>query len=90
MSKTLKFLFIGNSFAVDTMEHFADVALSMGYEKVKLWTLYIGGCSINKHYNNLKNNLSDYTCFINEGNGWKEDNNYNIKDSIQSDTCRGC
>lgn len=86
MSKTLKFLFIGNSFAVDTMEHFANVALSMGYEKVKLWTLYIGGCSINKHYNNLKNNLSDYTCFINEGDGWKEDNNYNIKDSIQSDT----
>ena len=86
MEKTLKLLFIGNSFAVDTMEHFANIALSMGYDKVKLWTLFIGGCSINKHYNNIINDNKDYICFKNEGNGWDEHPNYGIKDSILSDS----
>ena len=83
--KSIKLLFIGNSFAVDTIEHFANVCKSFGVENIKLWTLYIGGCSINKHYDNLINDKNDYTCFINEGEGWKEENNYGITTSILSE-----
>ena len=84
MDKELKILFIGNSFAVDTMEHFASVALSLGYTKVKTWTLYHGGCSIDRHYNNITNNIKDYSCFINEGNGIVEKLDYSIIESIKS------
>lgn len=83
---SIKLLFIGNSFAVDTIHYFADVAKSFGVKKIKIWTLYIGGCSINKHYDNLINDKKDYTCFINEGNGWIEKNGYGIKDSITSES----
>ena len=85
MDKELKILFIGNSFAVDTMEHFVNVALSLGYKKVKTWTLYHGGCSIDRHYNNIIHNIKDYSCFINEGNGIIEKPDYSIIESIQSD-----
>ena len=46
----MKILFIGNSFAEDTAEHAANVALSMGISKIKIGVLYIGGCSIEMHY----------------------------------------
>ena len=85
MDKELKILFIGNSFAVDTMEHFASVTLSLGYTKVKTWTLYHGGCSIDRHYNNITNNIKDYSCFINEGNGVIEKPDYSIIESIKCD-----
>ena len=36
---------VGNSFSVDTMEHVAGIALSLGVECIKLGNLYVGGCS---------------------------------------------
>jgi hypothetical protein len=32
----LKILSIGNSFAIDTLTHLADVALDLGFENVKI------------------------------------------------------
>ena len=42
----LKILFIGNSFAVDTTEHAADIALNLGMKEIKISRLYVGGCCI--------------------------------------------
>ena len=68
----LKILAIGNSFSVDAMEHLFKVALAYGYKKedIILGDLYIGGCSLERHYNNMKENLPAYEYFKNTNNEW--------------------
>lgn len=83
--KTLKILFIGNSFAVDTMEHAAHIAHSLGVSKVKFATLYLGGCSIDMHYQHAIEDVAAYTCYVNEGNGWVSIPEYKISDAVKSD-----
>ena len=63
----IKILSIGNSFSVDTMEFTAAMALSMGIKKVKLGNLYIGGCSVKRHYTNAKEDLPAYKYYTNDG-----------------------
>jgi hypothetical protein len=83
---SLKILFVGNSFAVDTMEHAASVALSMGISHVKFGTLYVGGCSLDMHYQHASENLAVYTYYQNEGDGWQETPDQTIDDAVKSDT----
>ncbi|MBR2988994.1 MAG: DUF4886 domain-containing protein, partial [Clostridia bacterium] len=82
---SLKILFIGNSFAVDTMEHTVNIALSLGFEKVRFATLYVGGCSIGMHYEHAKTDAPVYAYFENTGAGWVETPNYKISDAVKSD-----
>lgn len=83
--ESLKILCLGNSFAVDTMEHVANIAKSLGVKEIKLGTLYIGGCSINKHYNNAINDNASYEYFVNTGDGWTSTYNHAIRATIQSE-----
>ena len=81
----LKILCIGNSFSCDTIEHVANIALSLGVKKVTLGNLYIGGCSIKKHYANAVNDTHAYEYFYNTGSGWSSTYNHSIKDTLESD-----
>ncbi len=83
--KELKILFVGNSFAVDTMEHTANIALSLGIEKIKFCTLYVGGCSIDMHYAHAMGDLPVYTYYTNEGDGWKSVSAHKISDALKSE-----
>lgn len=83
--ESLKILFVGNSFAVDTMEHAANVALSLGVSKVKLGVLYVGGCSIQMHYDHAISDSAVYTYHLNEGDGWASVPEYKISDAVKSD-----
>lgn len=71
MSK-LKILAIGNSFSVDAMEHIFKVALAYGYkqEDIILGNLYIGGCSLKTHHENMKGDLPRYGYYKNINNEW--------------------
>ena len=82
---SLKILSVGNSFAEDTSWHLADVAQSLGFEGVKIGFLYIGGCSINRHYNNALNDLADYVYFENTGSGWSKTEGKRISEAVASD-----
>ena len=82
---SLKILFVGNSFAVDTMEHTAEIAFSLGVKKIKFGTLYVGGCSIESHYKHASEDLGVYIYYVNEGEGWSSTPDYKISDAIQSD-----
>lgn len=82
---TLKILSIGNSFAVDTTEYATEIALDLGFQSVYIGTLYIGGCSINRHYENAQNNSATYTYYVNNGEGWRETPNVSIEDAIKSE-----
>lgn len=50
--KELKVLMIGNSFSICVLEEMPQIAKSMGY-KLDLVSLFIGGCSLEKHWNNV-------------------------------------
>ena len=51
-NKELKVLMIGNSFSICTLREMPQVAASMG-RRVDLASLYIGGCSLERHWNNV-------------------------------------
>ncbi|MBR1920607.1 MAG: DUF4886 domain-containing protein [Kiritimatiellae bacterium] len=50
--KALKVLMIGNSFSICNLKQMPPVAEAMGC-KVDLVSLYIGGCSLERHWNNV-------------------------------------
>lgn len=83
--KSLKILSVGNSFAVDTNEYVPKIALNLGYDSVNIGTLYIGGCSIKRHYENATSNARAYKYYVNEGDRWRETLNVSIEEAIQSE-----
>ncbi len=83
--QSLKILFVGNSFAVDTMEHTANIAKSLGIKDLKFCTLYVGGCSIDMHYEHAIKNLPTYKLYTNVGDGWSCEENYTISNAIALD-----
>jgi len=71
--KAIKILAIGNSFSVDAMQnHLFPLFESAGYTDITLGNLYIGGCSLDTHYNNLKGNVAAYTFYLNTDGEWEK------------------
>lgn len=57
---TVKVLAIGNSFSEDAVEeHLSELARAEGLNVI-ICNMYIGGCSIERHVNNLRGNIADY------------------------------
>ena len=83
--RSLKLLFVGNSFAVDTMEHAANVARSLGIEEVRFGVLYVGGCPIEKHYEHAMGDMPVYVYHVNEGEGWSSREGVSISEAIAED-----
>ena len=84
--ETLKILFVGNSFSVDTAQHLPQVAQSLGVKDVHVGVLYIGGCSTRRHYYNIVNKVNGYDYYESFGNGeWTCVNEKSSNDAIQSD-----
>jgi hypothetical protein len=81
----MKLLSIGNSFSEDTMEHLANIARSLGIPDFKLANLFIGGCSLNRHYENLVKDNADYEYCENTGEGWQKTKGFSIAAAIKSD-----
>ena len=80
----LRILCIGNSFAADTIRHIPDIARDLGIEKIHFGNLYIGGCSINRHYANFLNDAADYTYYSNNGSEWSSIPDYPISKALES------
>ena len=83
--KQLKILTVGNSFGVDTSNHLWDVARSLGFENVRICVLYIGGCSLNRHYENATGDLPRYTYYTNNGGGWESVEGKRISEALRED-----
>ena len=60
----IKILAIGNSFTQDATAYLHQIAASGGID-IKVGNLYIGGCSLERHHKNLRENLCDYAYEIN-------------------------
>lgn len=80
----MKILAIGNSFSDDSMEYLGELLKNIGEREIVLGNLYIGGCSINRHLECLKENLPEYEYRTNDGNGWKTTFSYKSADALQS------
>ena len=57
--KTLKVLAIGNSFSQDATTYIRQIALADGVD-LRVASAAIGGCSFERHYNNIDNGTKDY------------------------------
>jgi hypothetical protein len=60
-AKQIKLLTIGNSFSDDAVEHYLYGLSEASGDTIVIGNLYIGGCSLERHYNNSLNNSKDYS-----------------------------
>ena len=57
--KTLKVLAIGNSFSEDATSYIKQIALADNVD-LRVANAFIGGCSFERHADNIKNKTTDY------------------------------
>lgn len=60
-AEQIKILAIGNSFSEDAIEYYLSGLAAAAGDTVIIGNMYIGGCSLERHYNNFLNNSSDYS-----------------------------
>ena len=80
---SLKILTIGNSFSDDTMQYMYQIAEAAGYESITLGNLYIGGCTLNTHASNAKNDSAAYEYRRNTSGTWSTTKNFKMGDAIK-------
>ena len=78
----MKILSIGNSFSDDAHAFLHKLAKEYG-EDLETVNLVIGGCSLERHWNNVVGNVKDYGLCIN-GTEWQEER-VTLEDTIKSD-----
>ena len=77
----LKILAISNSFGVDATRYLYGIARAAGKD-VKIVTLYIGGCSLYRHYRNMLSEAPAYEYYI---DGIATGIHISLKDALLSD-----
>ena len=60
----MKLLSIGNSFSIDSQRYVREIAAAAGVD-LELGNLYIGGCSLERHCENMASGKPAYEYFIN-------------------------
>ena len=81
-TKTLKVLAIGNSFSQDAVEYLWSICHDAGVETIVIGHLYIGGCSLDKHYENIQANANAYTYYKNTSGKWRATSNVSISTAL--------
>jgi len=76
-------LCVGNSFSRDTVHHVGEIAKSAGMTEFCFANLYIGGCSVKRHYRNAVENLAEYHYTFHAGNGWEGNEPISILDALR-------
>lgn len=76
----MNILSIGNSFSTDAQRYLHRIAKADGAE-INSFNLFIGGCSLSRHYSNL---LSDEKAYELEINGESTDRIVSIRDTLLS------
>ena len=77
----LKILAIGNSFTQDSLRYLYGIARAAGKE-LRVVNLYIGGCSLYRHYRNM---LSEEAAYDYEINGFKTGLQVSLKKALLMD-----
>ncbi len=80
----LRILTIGNSFSDDTMQYVYDIAKDLGIENISLGNLYIGGCSLNTHAINARDDKAAYEYRTNTRGTWSTAKNHKMSDALRA------
>lgn len=84
--KPIKMLSIGNSFTEDAYTYMAELLLKMGVKEFKICYLYVGGTSLEDHYNFLTKNEGFYSYRKYINGKFEVYENYRFKDAIKEDS----
>ena len=84
-SDSFDLLMIGNSFSDDTIQWVNEICSDLGIN-ANIANLYIGGCTLDTHYNNLicNNEAYEFRTYDKETNKWKTENSTSISDALTS------
>lgn len=82
---SIRILAIGNSFSDDSMWYLYNILEQVGYKSIKLGNLYIGGCTLEMHANNIESVAKAYTYRVNTNGTWVNTNSYSSVDALESD-----
>lgn len=77
----MKILAIGNSFSEDAMYYLKDIAGADEVE-VKVVNLYIGGCSLERHWENIRTGAKEYQYQL---NGRPQDRMVSVKEALDEE-----
>ncbi|MBQ7089158.1 MAG: DUF4886 domain-containing protein [Clostridia bacterium] len=81
--KSIKILAVGNSFSVDAMRHHLyDMLAAAGCTDIRLGILYIGGASLDTHYDNIRLNRAKYQYQENVNGSWTYTDDYLASDAF--------
>lgn len=83
--KTLKVLCIGNSFARNATKVLYQIAQAHGVEEIVLGILYIGGCSVETHWQNTQSGASVYQYYKNTIGLWEMTESTNFLYGLQDE-----
>ena len=83
--KTLKVLCVGNSFARNATKVLYQIAEAHGVEEIVLGVLHIGGCTVEKHWNNAQSEAAAYKYYKNTTGEWKLTENATLLYGLQNE-----
>jgi len=83
--KTLKVLCVGNSFARNATKVLYQIAEAHGVEEIVLGVLYIGGCSVETHWNNAQSGEAAYSYYKNTSGEWEVTKNTDLIYGLQDE-----
>lgn len=82
MKRSIKILAIGNSFSIDAMEYLWHILRAGGVEEIVLGDLYIGGCPVSLHAQNIREDAHTYIYLKNTDGAWHETPNASLTDGL--------
>jgi len=85
IGKTIRILSFGNSFSVDSLQWFYDLAVSYGYDNITLGILYISACDLEKHADNIANRSFVYTYKKNTDGKWVDNKEYSAAHAMKDE-----
>ena len=82
MKECIRILAIGNSFSDDAMAYLWHVLRAGGVEQVTLGNLFIGGCSVCLHADNIRNDAHTYLYLKNTDGIWRQTPGASLSDGL--------
>lgn len=84
-AKQIKLLAIGNSFSVDAVEHYLYDLVKANGDTIVIGNMYIGGCSLERHYNNMRADAKAYSYRKNSTGEFVKTEKFTLKQAFEDD-----
>lgn len=79
---SLSLLCIGNSFSDDAVDYLFPILKDHGVKELHIGNLYIGGCSLERHYKNIRENIPDYSYRVYRYDGLDDHPDYTLEKAL--------